>query len=366
MAVKERTLRNPRRGTKVDYWTIPIEDANKITEKQFLDFLKRHESEMNLNNHTLGHDYNPSITYHEFKRAVDYFSRDENLRRYYPDVRLEDSGSDSPGFINSLPIPLKIARHGDKLVIFPHPFTHGVTTSFWGRNSPTRKAGGQDKKKMEETADSFSDLLRILTKGFYSEGSGDMDNVTDLKYDRRSTRKQPSHWGHGGSKGITSGDVYRIELFPTESEEYNPGTRFVKRTNPENILGINVYIDESNPKAKNYKKLLEKKLKFYKEQLKSYNLPVRFYIPDKYERRLFEGKITNFTNEYKPFYSSEGLERILSVVTVVSLFASVLFLSSNITGNVIGNLTNSTSNFIGAGFLVLGLVAGFFWIRNKK
>lgn len=55
----------------------------------------------------------------------------------------------------------------------------------------------------------------------------------------------------------------------------------------------------------------------------------------------------------------------LVIITFIGLIAGLLFLSSNITGNTISNMTNSTSNIIGAVLLVIGLVAGYFWIRNK-
>lgn len=60
-----------------------------------------------------------------------------------------------------------------------------------------------------------------------------------------------------------------------------------------------------------------------------------------------------------------GLEKTVATTAIISLIGSILFLSSNITGNVIGNMTNSTSNIIGVVLLVVGLVAGYFYIKNK-
>jgi len=54
------------------------------------------------------------------------------------------------------------------------------------------------------------------------------------------------------------------------------------------------------------------------------------------------------------------------MVTVIGIVLGIFFLSNNITGNVVGNMTNSTSNFLGAGLLIIGLVAGFFWVKQKK
>ena len=60
------------------------------------------------------------------------------------------------------------------------------------------------------------------------------------------------------------------------------------------------------------------------------------------------------------------LEDLLSVmIGIGGLGIGIFFLSNNITGNVIGNMTNSTSNIIGVGLLVIGLVAGFFWVKRR-
>lgn len=49
---------------------------------------------------------------------------------------------------------------------------------------------------------------------------------------------------------------------------------------------------------------------------------------------------------------------------ILSFLVSLFFLSSNITGNVVGNLTNSTSNWIGAVLLVIGLVGVYFRVKK--
>lgn len=58
--------------------------------------------------------------------------------------------------------------------------------------------------------------------------------------------------------------------------------------------------------------------------------------------------------------------RITAVVSALFLLSSIFFLSPNFTGNVIGNMANSSSNILGAVLLVLGLVGGFFWMRSQK
>lgn len=61
------------------------------------------------------------------------------------------------------------------------------------------------------------------------------------------------------------------------------------------------------------------------------------------------------------------LEKLTKVViSIAGIIAGLFFLSINITGNVIGNLTNSASNFIGLGFLIIGLIAGFSWLKIRR
>ena len=60
------------------------------------------------------------------------------------------------------------------------------------------------------------------------------------------------------------------------------------------------------------------------------------------------------------------LGRLEGALAIIGLFGAIFFLSSNITGNTIGRMTNFTSNIFGAGLLIIGLVAGFFCLQNKK
>ncbi|GEM_PF-3254890 len=59
-------------------------------------------------------------------------------------------------------------------------------------------------------------------------------------------------------------------------------------------------------------------------------------------------------------------DKLTSIIAIAGLGGSIFFLSNNITGNAIANLTTKTTSFLGAGLLIVGLVAGFFWINKKK
>ena len=59
-------------------------------------------------------------------------------------------------------------------------------------------------------------------------------------------------------------------------------------------------------------------------------------------------------------------QKVSSVVAVGGILGSLFFLSSNFTGNAIADLTTKTTSFLGAGLLIVGLVAGWFWLKSKK
>jgi hypothetical protein len=65
----------------------------------------------------------------------------------------------------------------------------------------------------------------------------------------------------------------------------------------------------------------------------------------------------------------EGLlngESVFSVIAIAGLGAGIFFLSNNITGNAIADLSTNTTSWVGGVLLAVGLVAGFFWVKSKK
>lgn len=73
-----------------------------------------------------------------------------------------------------------------------------------------------------------------------------------------------------------------------------------------------------------------------------------------------------FSTNRDKFVKEGKLEKVASTMAIIGIGGSLFFLSPNITGNVIGNLVNTTSNIVGVSLLVVGLVAGFFWLKSKK
>ncbi len=104
----------------------------------------------------------------------------------------------------------------------------------------------------------------------------------------------------------------------------------------------------------------------HKEALKKMNPDDRMMIDAKY------GKIEDYVNRYikdpkeREQYLKHGkLEKKIITPSVIALLGGLFFLSFNLTGNVIGNMTNSTSNWIGGILLVIGLVGAFVYFKKK-
>ncbi len=60
------------------------------------------------------------------------------------------------------------------------------------------------------------------------------------------------------------------------------------------------------------------------------------------------------------------LEKTTAIASILGILGGLFFLSSNITGNAIANVSQSSSNALGAVLLVVGLVTGFFWLKGRK
>lgn len=61
--------------------------------------------------------------------------------------------------------------------------------------------------------------------------------------------------------------------------------------------------------------------------------------------------------------SSKGL---IAKLSIISVLGGTLFVSYNITGNTISNLSSIASSFIGSALLTLGIMAGFFWVKLRR
>ncbi|MEI7718708.1 MAG: hypothetical protein WCI72_02480 [archaeon] len=69
---------------------------------------------------------------------------------------------------------------------------------------------------------------------------------------------------------------------------------------------------------------------------------------------------------FQPGIITGGLERTSAAVALVGLVGGAFFISTKVTGNVISNLSTQTSSWIGGVLVFVGIVAGLFWLKNRK
>jgi hypothetical protein len=68
----------------------------------------------------------------------------------------------------------------------------------------------------------------------------------------------------------------------------------------------------------------------------------------------------------KDISKDKSLEKkVSSIVTIGGLLGSMIFLQSNITGNVISDLSVNASLWVGSILFLIGLTAGFFWVKGR-
>jgi hypothetical protein len=102
-------------------------------------------------------------------------------------------------------------------------------------------------------------------------------------------------------------------------------------------------------------------------------------IHNKDQQKQFKDKEKEMRSMYKINLrnkkESSGLERrifskrensLLAMVVVASLSISLFFISSNLTGFAVSNLSYQGAQGIGMGFFLVGLVFAFFYLRNRE
>ncbi len=248
---------------------------------------------------------------------------------------------------------VSIKLRGGNLIFKPATAIHDIT--------------GYGYNKENKLTKKFEDVINILEEGFTSDSN---DDNAFIKRDK-------SHWfNHEGDDnvtggkiipetyGITQGDVFSLELLPKEYKSSGEITwgrikgmlKMIKmqKSPPENIYAVNIHLSDRSSEEKK-----QEKMKFYKEKIKPYGTGVRFFVWDEPKKEFIRTSPKRQSLEKK----------LIGIISISGFVLSLFFLSSNITGNVVGNLTLRSSSFIGGGLFILGLVTGFFWLKksfNKK
>lgn len=125
-------------------------------------------------------------------------------------------------------------------------------------------------------------------------------------------------------------------------------------------------------KTKNTQKNIDKAECF--QDIRSYSQSSNYYLytwlcalAEKYNIQYRFVPAEGYKFDRISFVPKEGLENKVAKAVSLSGFGSgTVLLSSNITGNVIGNLNQISLNWIGGVLFVVGLIAGFFWLKKRK
>jgi len=150
-------------------------------------------------------------------------------------------------------------------------------------------------------------------------------------------------------------------LFQTRKRYYSP----------EKVIETAVFLQDlyetayqSGIKPKYIDEQVKERYRPLRSPSRSYALPNLGRMGGKEIRRIINKAIEMQERDVR----KKRLESEAVTVTIIfgMILSGLFFLSSNITGNVIGNLANSTSNIIGGILFAGGLVTLFFLTKRKE
>ncbi len=366
MPLKIRHIRGPRKaGEQLTFATLSTREAKRISTQTIRNkFMPYYGQKADYG--FLAEQVHDFSTQDSQERVIPILVSHRKRKNYPPETELAGQY-----------LTLKrIGKAGKTIALVPAPVVHDIRYYPQDiRYYPGREGGG------------FDAVLNILEKGF-TGGVEEQDNAVVKRGRNHRTNKWPSLLGW--KKGITHGDDYSLEFFPEEGEK-GSGTKDIPMSpysvdwrkrdkigggedevkfaygvhyaSPKRILSVNIRL---SPESSDKDKLA--KMEFYKKQVADkYNVPVRFYEnPGSIEKGRDGHEWMKDSNVGKRIFP-KSLERTLGgTLAIMGLISSIFFFSSNVTGNVIGNLTNSTSNIIGAALFLIGIVGAFFYFRRKR
>jgi len=80
---------------------------------------------------------------------------------------------------------------------------------------------------------------------------------------------------------------------------------------------------------------------------------------------LSKGKRRPWTAKEERGYDGGLANKTFAILGIAGILAGLFFLSSNITGNAIGNFNQTSTNLTGGVLLVIGLIGAFAYFRKK-
>ncbi len=90
------------------------------------------------------------------------------------------------------------------------------------------------------------------------------------------------------------------------------------------------------------------------------------YVNKKVDSHLISEAYKAVKNKVEKTRRHSGLDSSLSsVLAIAGILGGLFFLSPNMTGNAIANVSQNSGNILGAVLLVVGLIAGFFSVKKR-
>lgn len=237
-------------------------------------------------------------------------------------------------------------------------------------------------------------LNRMYAENYHSYEGADAKNK--LLYNVRTDYNLSlTHHDHEGKRGVRKSDYRRPKeqerIFHRQNRGSTSGKRFYYATTGKSFLksardkselikddltywknhGVSGCICPGSPinyiiASENYEKaeLYNRAIESYKEMLKNMKKLGILKVNGMNTQAVNE-EIRRLERLKAERSKKHGLENTLTTTAIISLLGGIFFLSNNITGNAIGNMTNLTFNIIGVGLLIIGLIAGFFWLKKR-
>ena len=106
----------------------------------------------------------------------------------------------------------------------------------------------------------------------------------------------------------------------------------------------------------------------HRQKSEVYELLAKKAKPGKaYQESTHEGNMGKLNYELDRLFDKwKAEDGLVGTVAMISLVSGICFMSANITGNAISNLSTNIVSLSGAGLFIVGIVAGFLWIRKKS
>ena len=238
---------------------------------------------------------------------------------------------------------------------------------------------GKIKKGWEEYAKRDPELYRVHMK---REAQLDQlrkkgDRMRTSSLFKATTNKEAKEYAGAARLREKWGDNQSGQSWERGDNYYGALKNFMQAGRPEDAIRCEEKYLKNAPGGiesiyGDSKKADVKKVTEHAKFLEKYNRPdlaARYYalIGDEgnYERASNAAKNRDNSQTRQDHIKSK-LEKAAIAASIVGIIGGLFFLSSNITGNAIANISVQNSSFLGAGLLIVGLVAGWFWLKGKK